>query len=120
MIRLKLAGKIIALNVLAFFLALIVGHTPVAQSYLPAVLVSVILCPLALGFAGSRFLKLGAVATLAGINLLPVLSALDDLFRLGDPVQLRWLIASIAFAWGGWRLGRGDARIADQENGSGS
>ena len=103
---LKIAGKIVALNVLAFVSALLVSYTPVAQSYLLAVLISVLLCPLALGFVGARFLKLGSFATLAGINLIPILSALDDLFRLGDPVQIRWLVASILFAWAGWRLGR--------------
>ncbi|MFI5346271.1 MAG: hypothetical protein ACHQ51_07850 [Elusimicrobiota bacterium] len=103
---LKIAGKIVALNVLAFVLALIVGHTPVAQSYVLAVFVSVIFCPLGLGFVGARFLRLGPVATLAGINLVPVISALDDMFRLGDPVQIRWLIAAILFTWAGWRLGR--------------
>jgi hypothetical protein len=106
MVWVKIAGKIVALNVVAFVSALIVGYTPVVQSYLSAVLISVLLCPLALGFFGARILKLGPIATLAGINLIPVLSALDDLFRLGDPVQLRWLIASILFAWAGWRLGR--------------
>ncbi|MDE2143165.1 MAG: hypothetical protein KGJ84_12220 [Elusimicrobia bacterium] len=107
MARLKIAGKIVTLILLSFLAALIVGRTPIPQSYALAVLVSVIACPLLLGITGARLLQLGPVPTMVGINLIPVLSALDDLFRLGDPVQLRWLVASILFAWAGWRLGRG-------------
>jgi hypothetical protein len=104
--RLKIAGKIVLLNILAFVLAFIVGCTPVVHSYALAAFVSVIFCPLALGFTGARVLKLGPIATLIGVSAVPVVSALDDIFRLGDPVQIRWLIASILFAWAGWRLGR--------------
>lgn len=103
---LKLAGKILLLALLAFLLALLAADTPVARSYALAVLLSVVACPMVLGFAGARFLKLGWAAALAGVNAVPVLSALDDLFRLGDPVQFRWLIASLLFTWAGWRLGR--------------
>ena len=106
MARLKIAGKIVLLGFAAFVLALAVGLTPVAKSYALAVMVSVILCPLVLGFFGGRVLSLGPVAAVVGINLLPVVSALDDALRLGDPVQARWLIAALLFSWAGWRLGR--------------
>ena len=104
--RLKTAGKIVLLTFAAFVLAFAVGLTPVSKSYALAVMVSVILCPLALGYFGGRVLALGPVAAVVGINLLPVVSALDDAYRLGDPVQVRWLIASLLFSWAGWRLGR--------------
>lgn len=104
--RLKTAGKIVLLSLASFALAFAVGLTPVSKSYALAVMVSVILCPLALGFFGGRILALGPVATVAGINLLPVVSALDDAYRLGDPVQARWLVAAVLFSWAGRRLGR--------------
>lgn len=103
---LQTAGKVLLLAALAFILALLVHWTPVPDSEALAILVSVIACPLALGAFGARALKLGPVATVAGVNLLPVLSALDDVLRMGDPVQARWLAASILFSWAGWRLGR--------------
>lgn len=111
MARLKTAGKIALLAFLAFALALVVGLTPVARSYPLAVMVSVVFCPIAAGYIGGHFLALGAAATLLGINGLPVVSALDDALRLGDPVQARWLIASVLFSWAGWRLGRRAPRI---------
>jgi len=54
----------------------------------------------------SRWLRLGAAATLAGIDFLPVAVALDARFHLGQPVGFGWLTVSIAVAWAGWRLGR--------------
>jgi hypothetical protein len=112
--RLKTVGKAVLLAFASFLLAALVGRTPVPGSYALAVLVSVILCPLALGAAGARLLKLGPWATVAAVNALPVLSALDDALRLGDPVQVRWLVAAALFSWAGWRLGaRGDARAND-------
>ena len=61
-------------------------------------------------FAGPRLLEELAprgVRLLGMDELTPTeCSALDDMFRLGDPVQIRWLIVSILFAWAGWRIGR--------------
>ena len=93
------------LGALAFGLAAGIGATDLPNSYVFALLFSVALCPGLLGFAGAR-LALGPAATLVGINFLPVLMALDQRFHLGQPTNFGWLVASFAFAWGGWRLGR--------------
>jgi hypothetical protein len=106
MSRLAAAAKVLLLGALAFGLAAAVGATSLPDSYVLALIVSVALCPALLGFTGGRWLKLGQVGTLFGINFLPVLMALDQQFHLGVPTNFGWLIASIAFAWGGWRLGR--------------
>ena len=106
MARLKTAAKIVLLGALAFGLAAGVGATDLPNSYALALLVSVALCPALLGFIGARGLSLGPAATLAGINLLPVLVALDQRFHLGEPTNVGWLLASFVFAWAGWRLGR--------------
>src|SRR3954466_9755775 len=102
MARLKTAGKIALLGLAAFLAAFAAGLTPAARSYPLAIGVSVVLCPGALGFLGARFLRLWGGPALAPLNALPVLSALDDVFRLGDPVQARWLLASALFSWAGW------------------
>jgi hypothetical protein len=103
---LKSAAKLVLLGALAFGLAAAVGATSLPDSYLPALAVSVALCPGLLGFIGGRFLSLGPTATLTGINLLPVLMALDQRFHLGQPTGFGWLLGSFVFAWAGWRLGR--------------
>ena len=94
------------LGALAFALAAGIGATAVPDSYILALILSVALCPALLGFIGGRWLALGATATLAGINLIPVLMALDQRFHLGEPTGFGWLLLSFVFAWGGWRLGR--------------
>jgi hypothetical protein len=106
MALLKSAAKAILLGAIAFGLALGIGATSLPDSYVLSLAVSVALCPALLGFIGSRWLRLGAAGTLLGINFLPVLNDLDQRFHLGQPVNFIWLLASIAFAWGGWRLGR--------------
>ena len=106
------AAKVALLGALAFGLAAGVGATDAPNSYLLALSVSVVLCPALLGFIGGRWLSLGAAATLVGINFLPVLTALDQRFRLGEPAPFGWLLISFVFAWAGWRLGRRAAPAA--------
>ena len=106
MVRLKTAAKAILLAALSFGLAAGIGATALSNSYVLALLFSVAACPALLGFIGARGLSLGAAATLAGINLLPVLVALDSRFHLGEPTNFGWLLASFVFAWAGWALGR--------------
>jgi hypothetical protein len=106
MSRLKWAAKIVLLGALAFGLAAGIGATALPNSYALSLAVSVALCPALLGFIGARSLSLGAAATLTGINLLPVLMALDQRFHLGEPTGFGWLAASFVFAWAGWKLGK--------------
>ena len=106
MLWLKTGAKIALLAALAFLLAFLVGLTPIPDSYVLALLVSVALCPVLLGFVGGKLLKLGPGATLAGIEAIPVVMALDSWLHLGQPAGFVWLALSAAFAWGGWRLGR--------------
>jgi hypothetical protein len=106
MSRLKAAAKVVLLGVLAFALAAGAGATNAPDSYALALFLSVALCPAVLGFIGGRPLALGAAATLVGINLLPVLMALDQRFHLGEPTGFGWLLGSFVFAWAGWRLGK--------------
>ena len=103
---LKPAAKAVLLGALSFGLAAGIGATDLPSSYVFALLLSVALCPALLGFIGGRWLALGAVGTLVGINFLPVVVALDARFHLGQPVGFSWLLVSVAFAWAGWRLGR--------------
>jgi len=103
---LKTAAKIVLLGALALGLAAGVGATSMPDSYILSFAVSVALCPALLGFIGSRWLSLGAAATLIGINFLPVLMALDQRFHLKEPTDFGWLLTSFIFAWGGWKLGR--------------
>lgn len=103
---LRTVAKTVILAGLAFLLAFLVGLTPAQDSYGLALAVSVALCPALLGVIGGRWLQLGPIATLVGIDLLPVVMALDARFHLGEPVGFGWLAASAAFAWLGWRLGR--------------
>ena len=105
MSRLRTTAKIVLLGALAFALAAGIGATDLPNSYLFALLFSVALCPGLLGYAGAR-LSLGPIATLFGINFLPVLMALAQRFHLGQPANFGWLLASFVFAWAGWRLGR--------------
>jgi hypothetical protein len=104
------AFKTVLLGALAFALAFVVGLTSVPNSYALALAVSVLLCPLALGFLGARWLLLGPIATLVGINFLPVLMALDARFHLGEPARFGWLTVSAVVSAAGWRLGRVKAR----------
>jgi hypothetical protein len=106
MSRLISAAKIVLLGALAFALAAGVGATSIPDSYVLALVLSVALCPALLGFIGGRWLALGAAGTLFGINLIPVLMALDQRFHLGEPTGFGWLMASFVFAWAGWRLGK--------------
>src|SRR5665213_1526148 len=106
MSRLRSTAKVVLLGALAFILAAGVGATDLPDSYLLALAVSVVLCPALLGFVGARGLRLGAAATLIGINFLPVLVTLDERFRFGQPAPFGWLLASFLPAWAGWRLGR--------------
>lgn len=96
----------VLLAALSFGAAAGVGATGVQGSYAFAILVSVILCPALLGITGARWLRLGAASTLLGINFLPLVMAVDARFHLGEPVDFWWLLASFAFAWAGWRMGR--------------
>jgi hypothetical protein len=105
-LRLKTAAKTVFLAGLAFLLAYLVGLTPIPDSYALALAVSVALCPAALGLIGGKWLKLGPVATLAGIESIPIVMALDSRLHLGEPAGFGWLAISSAFAWAGWRLGR--------------
>jgi hypothetical protein len=95
---------------MAFGVAAGVGATGIQDSYLLALFVSVVLCPSIFGFIGGKWLRLGATTTLLGINLLPVVMALDARFHLGEPTGFGWLLTSCVFAWSGWRLGRGSPR----------
>jgi hypothetical protein len=104
--RLKIAAKTVLLAALSFAAAAGVGATSLPNSYALSLLVSVALFPAFLGFLGGKWLRLGAAATLVGINFLPVVMALDARFHLGEPAGFGWLLASIAVAWAGWRLGR--------------
>jgi hypothetical protein len=113
MSRLKTAAKTVGLGALAFVLAMGVGATGIPNTFVLALIVSVGLCPLLLGFVGARGLGLGPVATLVGINFLPVLMALDQRFHLQEPARFDWLLISMGVAWVGWRLGRGKARRRD-------
>ena len=110
MLWLKTGAKIVLLAALAFLLAFLVGLTPVPDSYALALAVSVVLCPALLGFIGGKWLKLGPVATLAGIEAVPVVMALDSWLHLGQPAGFVWLALSAVFAWGGWRLSRVQGR----------
>ena len=103
---LKTGSKTVLLGALAFALAFGVGLTGVPGSYALSLAVSVVLCPLALGFLGARWLGLNLAATLVGIDFLPVLMALDERFHLGRPARLGWLLISMAVSAAGWRLGR--------------
>ena len=91
---------------LAFLLAYLIGLTPIQESYGLALVVSVALSPALLGFLGGRGLRLGAIATVAGIEFLPVVMALDARFHLGETTGFGWLALSFVFAGLGWRLGR--------------
>lgn len=106
MSSIKFAAKLVLLAALSFGAAAAVGATGLQGSYAFALVVSVALCPALLGFIGGKWLRLGAAATLVGINFLPVVMALDARFHLGHPAGFGWLLASFAFAWAGWRLGR--------------
>ncbi len=110
---LKTAAKTVGLGALAFLLALGVGATSIPNTFVLALLVSVGLCPLLLGFVGARVLALGPAATLVGINFLPVLNALDQRFHLQEPARFDWLLISMGVAWAGWRLGRVKTRRRD-------
>ncbi|HEX4047333.1 MAG TPA: hypothetical protein VH309_05840 [Elusimicrobiota bacterium] len=87
-------------------MAAAIGATPLPGSYALSLLFSVVLCPALLGLVGGRWLRLGPIATLVGINFMPVVMALDQRFHLHAPMGFGWLLASFVFAWGGWRLGR--------------
>ena len=100
------AAKTVLLGALAFGLAAGFGATDLPNSYAVALGFSVVLSPALLGFLGGRWLRLGATGTLVGINLLPVVMALDSRFHLGEPVGFGWLGATFVFAWAGWWLGR--------------
>jgi len=104
--RLTLVGKTLTLAALGFAAAFAVGRTPVVMSYAASIAVSVLLCPLLLGFAGARVLKLGLAATVIGLGLLPVAVELDQELHLGAPPEIGWLAASLLVAAAGWRLGR--------------
>lgn len=106
MLWVKTGAKIVFLAGLAFLTAFLVGLTPIQESYALALLVSVVLCPALLGVIGGKVLRLGAAATLVGINFLPVVMALDARFHLGEPAGFGWLAVSAVFAGAGWRLGR--------------
>jgi hypothetical protein len=110
---LKTGSKTVLLGALAFALAFVVGLTAVPGSYVLALAVSVLLCPLLLGFLGARWLLLGPAATLAGIYFLPVLMAVDARFHLGEPARVDWLLLSMAVSAAGWRLGRVRPRRRD-------
>lgn len=112
---LKTAAKTILLGALAFALAALVGQTSLPTSFALSLAVSVALSPALLGFLGGWWLRLGPVATLAGIDFLPVLMALDARFHLGQPTDFGWLLVSFVFAGAGWFLGR---RLAGPETGA--
>ena len=99
--------KAVLLGAISFALAFGVGLTRVPDSYALALAVSVVLCPLLLGFLGARWLRLGPAATLAGIYFLPVLMAIDARYHLGEPSRFDWLLITIAVSAAGWRAGRG-------------
>src|ERR1035437_109593 len=116
MSRLQTAAKTVCLGALAFVLALGVGATDIPNTFVLALTVSVGLCPLLLGFVGARALRLGPVATLVGINFLPVLMALDQRFHLQEPARFDCLLISRGGAGAGWRRGRGKPRRAAHPN----
>jgi hypothetical protein len=106
MSRAKTVLSTVLLGAIAFALALAAGLTGIPGSYLLSVAVSVVLCPLLLGWLGARWLRLGPAAALIGINFLPVAMALDARFHLGEATGFGWLLAAIAVSGLGWRLGR--------------
>lgn len=109
------AAKTVLLAAIAFAVAAVVGATGLQESYTLALPVSVVLCPMLLGFIGGRWLQLGPIATLVGIDFLPIVMALDARFHLGEPVGFGWLALSVVFAWLGWRLGRRPKKLKSED-----